>query len=117
RKRALAAVLHCDDLPADVVFRQTCLQAWLRGDRLKAPWFTLSVGAVARLEKPERTCSEARGGGRLGAQMDLPADSVELIRQWAARTNSVREVWLFGSRAKGIKIYHGHHWQRQPTEA
>jgi predicted nucleotidyltransferase len=33
--------------------------------------------------------------------MDLPADSVELIRQWAARTNGVREVWLFGSRAKG----------------
>ena len=33
--------------------------------------------------------------------MDLPADSVELIRQWAARTDSVREVWLFGSRAKG----------------
>jgi hypothetical protein len=33
--------------------------------------------------------------------MDLPADSVELIRQWAARTNAVREVWLFGSRAKG----------------
>jgi predicted nucleotidyltransferase len=33
--------------------------------------------------------------------MDLPADSVELIRQWAARTNSVQEVWLFGSRAKG----------------
>jgi predicted nucleotidyltransferase len=33
--------------------------------------------------------------------MDLPADSVELIQQWAARTNSVREVWLFGSRAKG----------------
>jgi predicted nucleotidyltransferase len=33
--------------------------------------------------------------------VDLPADSVELIRQWAARTNSVREVWLFGSRAKG----------------
>jgi predicted nucleotidyltransferase len=33
--------------------------------------------------------------------VDLPADSVELIRQWAARTNAVREVWLFGSRAKG----------------
>jgi predicted nucleotidyltransferase len=33
--------------------------------------------------------------------MDLPAGCVELIRQWAARTNSVREVWLFGSRTKG----------------
>jgi len=38
---------------------------------------------------------------KIGGTMDLPADSVELIRQWAARTNSVREVWLFGSRAKG----------------
>jgi predicted nucleotidyltransferase len=33
--------------------------------------------------------------------VDLPADSVELIQQWAARTNAIREVWLFGSRAKG----------------
>ena len=33
--------------------------------------------------------------------MVLPADSVELIRRWAARTDSVREVWLFGSRANG----------------
>jgi len=33
--------------------------------------------------------------------MDLPADSVELIRQWAARTTAVREVWLFGSRTRG----------------
>jgi predicted nucleotidyltransferase len=32
---------------------------------------------------------------------DLPADAVRLIRDWAARTDSVREVWLFGSRAKG----------------
>ena len=32
---------------------------------------------------------------------DLPADAVRLIREWAARTDSVREVWLFGSRAKG----------------
>ena len=32
--------------------------------------------------------------------VDLPADSVELIRQ-TARTDAVREVWLFGSRAKG----------------
>jgi predicted nucleotidyltransferase len=33
--------------------------------------------------------------------VDLPPDSAELIRQWAARTNAVQEVWLFGSRAKG----------------
>ena len=33
--------------------------------------------------------------------MDLPARDIDLIRQWAFRTNSVREVWLFGSRAKG----------------
>jgi predicted nucleotidyltransferase len=33
--------------------------------------------------------------------VNLPADSVELIRQWAVRTNAVQEVWLFGSRAKG----------------
>jgi predicted nucleotidyltransferase len=33
--------------------------------------------------------------------MDLPEISLELIRLWATRTDSVREIWLFGSRAKG----------------
>jgi predicted nucleotidyltransferase len=33
--------------------------------------------------------------------MQLPETWREAIEQWAARTASVREVWLFGSRAKG----------------
>jgi predicted nucleotidyltransferase len=57
------------------------------------------VGHTAVKIKPRPAVKrEARGG--LGA-MDLSAASVELIRQWAARTEAVREVWLFGSRAKG----------------
>jgi predicted nucleotidyltransferase len=34
--------------------------------------------------------------------MDLHPRDVELICKWAVRTWAVREVWLFGSRAKGI---------------
>ena len=33
--------------------------------------------------------------------MDISETWLREIRQWAARTDSVREVWLFGSRAKG----------------
>jgi predicted nucleotidyltransferase len=33
--------------------------------------------------------------------MQLPETWLQAIRQWAARRASVREVWLFGSRAKG----------------
>jgi predicted nucleotidyltransferase len=32
--------------------------------------------------------------------MQLPETWLQAIQQWAARTPSVREVWLFGSRAK-----------------
>ncbi len=32
--------------------------------------------------------------------MDLSDACVDAIRAWALRTNAVREVWLFGSRAK-----------------
>jgi predicted nucleotidyltransferase len=34
--------------------------------------------------------------------VNLPTRDIELIRQWATRTNAVRKVWLFGSRGKGI---------------
>ena len=34
--------------------------------------------------------------------MNLPAKDVELIRQWATRTDAVRKVWVFGSRGKGV---------------
>jgi predicted nucleotidyltransferase len=33
--------------------------------------------------------------------VDLSDACVDAIRAWALRTNAVREVWLFGSRAKG----------------
>jgi ATP dependent DNA ligase domain len=51
------------------------LQTRLRGRYEQAGWFTLSVGTLARLakdEKPQRTRSEARVGGRLGAQWTFP---------------------------------------------
>jgi predicted nucleotidyltransferase len=38
--------------------------------------------------------------------MDLPENWCEEIRRWATRTSSVREVWLFGSRAKGTHRPH-----------
>jgi hypothetical protein len=31
----------------------------------------------------------------------LVAGAVEALREWAARTGSIRELWLFGSRATG----------------
>jgi hypothetical protein len=36
------------------------------------------------------------------AAVSLPAQDVELIRQWATRTPAVRKVWVFGSRGKGV---------------
>ena len=38
--------------------------------------------------------------------MQLPEAWRDAIEQWAARTRSVREVWLFGSRAKGTAEPH-----------
>jgi predicted nucleotidyltransferase len=37
----------------------------------------------------------------MSTNIDLPDAWAALIREWATRTGSVREVWLFGSRAKG----------------
>jgi predicted nucleotidyltransferase len=34
--------------------------------------------------------------------MDLPEISAQKIRNWAASTRAIREVWLFGSRARGL---------------
>ena len=33
--------------------------------------------------------------------MDMPDEWVAALRVWASRNDSVRELWLFGSRAKG----------------
>ena len=45
---------------------------------------------------PARTAEMAPRG-----MMDLPKEQVRELRAWAKRNDSVRELWLFGSRAKG----------------
>jgi bifunctional non-homologous end joining protein LigD len=80
RKAKLASVLlskadsgirfneHCDDLPAAIVFRHACKLGFegMVSKRLGSPHRSGRSRDWLKMKEPERTRSEARGGGGLG---------------------------------------------------
>jgi predicted nucleotidyltransferase len=57
------------------------------------PHFTATTATAANADS-----TDLRGNWQ--ERMEISEACVQAIREWAARTDCVREVWLFGSRAK-----------------
>ena len=107
RKRTLATVLlnkagagiqfneHCDDLPADIVFRHACKLGFegIVSKRLGSPYRS---GRSREDEEPERTRSKARGGGGLGQG--------EVAMTNHARLMELQTEFPTAKRAKSLKI-------------